>query len=250
VDRPDQSGHPVQSDSVIEALRTRGEWRGDFYRIDPRDLLPLLYVYGNFVIGYPGFVFRRSAWMRKGGLDERMRICSDYDLLSWLCQDGPGGYLPERLYLRRNHDTNLSHDDLSRSSLSGEFLIHQRFLAHLNLLVTDALAPQVRERAMDQAAALRLVGFFHQEQQLLKTWSRFDPGFEEAFFEHLRRYCWWHCEHGEYRHAMRLLWHAFRFPPKRTTLDSLKATLGHFLLRHSHSKSQRVASLVEKLTLA
>jgi glycosyltransferase involved in cell wall biosynthesis len=68
----------------------------------------LLLAHGNFIVGYPGFMFRRVHWQEKGGLDESLRIASDYDLLCWLGLRGPVIFLPEKLYLRRMHENNLS----------------------------------------------------------------------------------------------------------------------------------------------
>jgi glycosyltransferase involved in cell wall biosynthesis len=76
--------------------------------IDGREAARWLLLHGNYVVGYPGFVFRRDSWKRKGGLDETLRISSDYDFLCWLCLGGAVGFIPRILCLRRIHERNLS----------------------------------------------------------------------------------------------------------------------------------------------
>lgn len=62
----------------------------------------------NFFGGFPGFLFRRSAWQQKGGLDERLRIAADFDFLCWLCMHGSVGFIPDVHYWRREHGANLT----------------------------------------------------------------------------------------------------------------------------------------------
>jgi glycosyltransferase involved in cell wall biosynthesis len=76
--------------------------------LNGRETARRLLGFGNFLVGYPGFLFRRCDWQQKGGLDEGLKISSDYDLLCWLSLRGPVVFLPQRLYLRRVHRSNLS----------------------------------------------------------------------------------------------------------------------------------------------
>jgi glycosyltransferase involved in cell wall biosynthesis len=68
----------------------------------------LLLAFGNYAAGFPGFLFRRADWSKKGGLDEGLRVSSDYDLLCWLALRGPALFVRRRLYFRRFHGRNLS----------------------------------------------------------------------------------------------------------------------------------------------
>jgi hypothetical protein len=70
--------------------------------------LASLLLRGNYLFGYPGFMFRRTCWERKGGVDESLRIASDYDLLCWLCTQGDLAVIPEVQYVRRLHGDNLT----------------------------------------------------------------------------------------------------------------------------------------------
>jgi glycosyltransferase involved in cell wall biosynthesis len=97
-----------QSASVLRRLHRAGGRRPGCQLIDGHLAAAVLMVHGDFVVGYPGFLFRRSDWRLKGGLDESLRVGSDYDLLCWLCLRGPAAFVPRALYLRRVHGANLS----------------------------------------------------------------------------------------------------------------------------------------------
>src|SRR5579864_4722445 len=71
------------------------------------ELLTALFRFGNFVTGFPGFIFRKVAWTTVRPLDNRLRIAADYDFLFRLCRLGPAAYVPETHYLRRIHDANM-----------------------------------------------------------------------------------------------------------------------------------------------
>lgn len=75
---------------------------------DGRVFLAQLLSKGNFIVGYPGFMFRRRAAEDVGGADSTLRIASDYDLLCKLSCAGSVGVIPKILYHRRNHGSNLS----------------------------------------------------------------------------------------------------------------------------------------------
>lgn len=62
----------------------------------------------NFVGGFPGFTFRRDHWEQVGGLNERLSLAADYDLLCSLCRMGDVAVIPEVQYVHRVHAENLS----------------------------------------------------------------------------------------------------------------------------------------------
>jgi glycosyltransferase involved in cell wall biosynthesis len=98
---------PLQSQAVLQALDEHGTGTEAPRRVTSRQLIRLLLRHGNFIIGYPGFLFRRADWVRKGGADGQLRIGSDYDFLCWLALQGPAALVPRVLYYRREHDANL-----------------------------------------------------------------------------------------------------------------------------------------------
>ncbi len=105
---PEAPGARWQPPTLLRRLEALGSRKEGYFHVDGHAAARLLLTWGNYVVGYPGFVFRRDDWRRKGGLDEGLRVGSDYDLLLWLCLRGPVVYLPRRLYLRRTHGRNLT----------------------------------------------------------------------------------------------------------------------------------------------
>jgi hypothetical protein len=89
-------------------VRSLAAVRGHYRVLDGNAAAGLLLVHGNYAMGYPGFVFRRRHLQRKGGVDESLRICSDYDLLCWLSLQGLVGCVPRPLYLKREHAGNVA----------------------------------------------------------------------------------------------------------------------------------------------
>jgi glycosyltransferase involved in cell wall biosynthesis len=98
-----------QSDEVKHAHLTAGQARGGYHRIRGEDMLRFLLRYSGYVVGYPAFLFRRRDWERKGGVDEHLRIASDFELTGWLAERGDCGLIPKIGYRRRVHATNVSH---------------------------------------------------------------------------------------------------------------------------------------------
>jgi hypothetical protein len=106
-------------------------------------------------MGYPGFLFRREDWKRKGGLDEQLAISSDQEFLFWLCLQGPFAFFPSIHYLRREHGANLSRGETRRR------LEVQR----INLRYLPRIAPTLAQEP-DRAERLRLLlgtGFWARE---------------------------------------------------------------------------------------
>jgi len=80
--------------------------------IDGGRMLSLLMRHGNFVIGWPGFVFRRSALTSGCGIDESLRIAADFDFLCQLAIRGSAIYLDGVHYLRREHANNMCRQEI------------------------------------------------------------------------------------------------------------------------------------------
>lgn len=152
--RPDQV---LQSACEQELL---GQAHGDesSYRLPGPIALALLFRRGNFVWGYPGFLFRRRDWQRKGGLEEGLRIASDYDFLCWLATQGDAVLLPRVQYLRREHAANLCHRRLDMQwdmdAVRARYLGQVRSLDH-----GEMLAEEMRERTRMRAWWLGRAGF-------------------------------------------------------------------------------------------
>jgi glycosyltransferase involved in cell wall biosynthesis len=104
----DDPGRTLQSEAEVAALKACGEARDGWYLLRNTAAIAYLLRSGMFASGYPGMMFRRRDWERKGGVDEAMPIASDQELLLWLLLRGPAGFIPEPHYLRRKHGNNLS----------------------------------------------------------------------------------------------------------------------------------------------
>lgn len=74
------------------------------------DALHILMGHGNFVTGFPGFMFRKSDWSARGGLDEGLKIAADLEFFCWLCTRGDVAFMPIEQYRRREHDANMCRD--------------------------------------------------------------------------------------------------------------------------------------------
>lgn len=103
MDAPHTAIQELPALEAITILRSAGDARV----FDGMSCLRRLLELGNFVCGFPGFMFRRSLGMARGGLDESFRIAADYDFVCWLCTQGDVAYLPEIAYLKRFHARNL-----------------------------------------------------------------------------------------------------------------------------------------------
>lgn len=101
---------PIQRGALADQLSLFDEQIGG-HRVIPRlRALSLMVDFGNFVIGYPGFIFRRTAWQLKKGVDENLSIAGDMDFLSWLFCMGDVVLVPQIGYERRVHGSNASNN--------------------------------------------------------------------------------------------------------------------------------------------
>jgi hypothetical protein len=78
-----------------------------------QDALELFVRHENYVRGFPGFMFRRREWEVRP-VDESYSVAADFDFLCGLCARGSVVFVPETHYLRREHRSNLSHQDEPR----------------------------------------------------------------------------------------------------------------------------------------
>lgn len=97
----------LQDVAAIEAIGSPRRVASGARVLDGPSCLRRLLEFGNFVCGFPAFMFRRSMAEARGGFDESFRIAADYDFLCWLCMQGNAAYLPEIAYLKRFHTRNL-----------------------------------------------------------------------------------------------------------------------------------------------
>lgn len=158
----------MQSYEVLERLREIGVARNGFWEIPGDAMLKLLFEHGCFVMGFPGFSFRRSDWRRKGGVDENLRI-ADHEFLCWLSTQGPVAYLEDIHYQRRLHDHNLSRD---RQLVEADFVqCVSRYLSaqQRSISVRQADWINTRNACMGIAYALRQSGRYSEAWNCYQT---------------------------------------------------------------------------------
>jgi glycosyltransferase involved in cell wall biosynthesis len=97
----------LQSARTLGAIRSLGRSQDGVITIDGHKMLAVIIAVG-IDVGFPGFMFRRDDWRRKGGMDETLRINADIDLQCWLSLAGRVAFVIHSLYLRRHHASNLS----------------------------------------------------------------------------------------------------------------------------------------------
>jgi hypothetical protein len=107
---------PYESDIFNRAI-AHGSGAPPVLRLESAEIARLLLLRGMFLHGYPAFMFRRTAWEVKGGVDESLRIASDYDLMLWLASRGPVGVIPRFHYRRRWHASNVTTNNLLNAYL-------------------------------------------------------------------------------------------------------------------------------------
>jgi glycosyltransferase involved in cell wall biosynthesis len=177
VKNPDR---PFQSADTIQFLQTAADHQvGDAWIIRGRMALTGLLRRGNYLYGYPAFMFRRSWWERKGGVDESLRISSDYEFLVWLCTQGDLAVVLEPQYVRRLHGHNVT-----RASILMDLdvaRVRARYLPQSPEVLADVdAARELRDWFASQAYWARELGFYraavsyYRLQRRLWGWRRTD----------------------------------------------------------------------------
>lgn len=102
----------LQEMEVLEELFRHSEISTPRTDVSSEDMLRLLLTHGCFVMGFPGFTFRKKYWALRKGIDEGLRI-ADHEFLCWLSSHGSACFIDRINYLRRLHGNNLSIHALS-----------------------------------------------------------------------------------------------------------------------------------------
>lgn len=167
----EEPGRNFLPPELLSALAAAAEPREGYSHLDRRAALRLLMEYGNFARGYPGFVFRRRDWEKKGGLDEGFTIGSDYDFVCWLGTQGAVGFVPRVHYLRRVHAGNLvrrrvvTHTELTR--------IRARYLTREPWLLEDRpLAEKLKAEMTSCAYWFRRAHYYRLAHEVYRLYGR------------------------------------------------------------------------------
>ncbi|QDU95451.1 Putative glycosyltransferase EpsH [Lignipirellula cremea] len=101
-------GSRSQTAAITAELQAAGAPVAEGYRINGEELFRLLVWRGCYYSGFPGIMFRKSDWEKKGGLRTDWQVGTDLEFFCWLTQQGPGLFQPRHVYSRRLHGESLS----------------------------------------------------------------------------------------------------------------------------------------------
>lgn len=120
-----------------------------------------------FPTGFPGIVFRKSAFEKAGGLPECYKVATDYAFLLELARGGNGCYLPERLYQRRSHADCLSHN--SSLSFLEVLTILQRHLESVpETLQIPGIVDAIIWRTIESAWNIAAFGYRQHARRIIR----------------------------------------------------------------------------------
>jgi hypothetical protein len=119
-----------------------------------------------FPTGFPGIVFRKSAWEKTAGLPECYKVATDYAFLLELARGGNGCYLPERLYQRRSHPDCLSHNS-SLSFLEVLTILKRQIENHPEILVIPGMIDAIIWRTIESAWNIAAFGYRQQARRII-----------------------------------------------------------------------------------
>jgi glycosyltransferase involved in cell wall biosynthesis len=120
-----------------------------------------------FPTGFPGIVFRKSAWEKTGGLPECHKVATDYAFLLELARGGNGCYLPEKLYQRRSHADCLSHNS-SLSFLEVLTILKRQIENHPEILVIPGMIDAIIWRTIESAWNIAAFGYRQQASRIIR----------------------------------------------------------------------------------
>ena len=157
-----QPGEIIQAGPLIRHIEALGEKRTNFVQFPGESALRLLLVYENFIMGYPGFLFRRRDWARKGGLKEEFRICSDYELLCWLSTRGSLALVDRVHYCKRSHAENLSEQHRLLAWIEMTLIKGRLFVREPTLVNKLGLGQELRENLFSLGFKARKMGNYRK----------------------------------------------------------------------------------------
>ena len=138
----------------------------DAWRMNSEVGLRMAITHSMYPSGFPGMMFRKSAWEKVGKLAECYKVATDFSFLVSMSAMGESCYLPERLYRRRSHGANLSHNS-SRAFLE----VLQSLEAFLDVNPEMVCISGIREgllwRTIESAWNIAAFGFHAQARQIV-----------------------------------------------------------------------------------
>ncbi len=162
-----------------EVKRTMTDTGLEFAKLSCNDAALMGLRHSMYPAGFPGIVFRRSAWLQAGKCEDHYKIVNDFSFLLRLTRCGASAHVFRPLYSRRSHATNLSHSS-GLAYVESLVCIRKFLVKHPEVMsvpgVREAIGWRVTEAAWNMAA----FGFLSQSKAMIKdviatngwTWSR------------------------------------------------------------------------------
>jgi len=211
---------------------------GHCYRCSGDTAFDLLVKYENFVVGFPGFMFRRRDWHERCGVDESFPIAADYDLLCWLCSRGDAAFLPETHFLRREHDKNITHSEVQR--LTDVIRILTRYISPDEMAARKDYRRALASKVVRLAQFLTLCGHVSQGRRLLASYDEIRGQPADVMQRPLRRLQFAHIKLFEWILAFSNLRHVTD-EQAQAVVDSIKSLIAEHRAAALPSESFRGA---------
>jgi glycosyltransferase involved in cell wall biosynthesis len=157
---------PYEPD-IFDLAVARSHGEPPVLRLESAEIARLFLLRGMFIHGYPAFMFRRRAWEMKGGVDESLRIASDYDLMLWLASRGPVGVIPRFHYRRRWHASNVTTNNLLSAYLETLDLQCRHALGAAGEVVDHACLEELSNDMLIRSVRLRDAGEYQSAARYL-----------------------------------------------------------------------------------
>ncbi len=153
-----------ERDSLVRGM-TKGRSTAAFLMENSLGTL-LAVKHSMFPTGFPGMVFRKSAWQDSGGLPECFRVATDFSLLLTLAGSGTGCFLSDRLYSRRAHANCLSHNS-SRSFLEVLQILEMQLRSHPGMFEIQGMPEALSWRIVESAWNIGAFGYRRQAGSMI-----------------------------------------------------------------------------------
>ena len=155
---PDAPGMSPETWAQLQAIATPGP---DCWRVAADAMTRLQLLNSGIIQSCSNLMFRRRLWQEGNQFDPSRSVIADFIFKVRATLQGPVGFIPQPLFKKRMHPTNLySLSSMDKSTL----LVYQEVLTaveqHPRLLADEAFRAALRERLLAQAWFRRRKGEF------------------------------------------------------------------------------------------
>lgn len=168
----------VRPQAVFDDISRLGDRRSHCVLLSSADALKLLHRHGNFAYGFPGFMFRRSTWLRCGPIPEHLRIAGDTRTVCAMAAVQPVAFVPQTGYFRREHGGNLG-NSLGQMELEHTEVLLESRRQNPHLRADRELRTALQIRLQDISHYLRNEGNYRGALKM-SYWGISDLGISAA----------------------------------------------------------------------